>query len=358
MQRSRNAATLFGLAALAALGLGARPAQADFTFTTLSDPNATGATVAYGINNAGDIAGYYTDASGTHGFLYSGGTYQTIDGPSGAGGTNPFGINNMGDIAGYYTDASGGSHGFLDSSGVFQDIDDPNAPQTVMYDYSNAFGVNDSGDIVGHYNDVSTGGHGFLYTPSSGFMTLDEPDETTGPAYGTQLLGINKAGSIVGIYETGTYNTPSYGSHGFLYTPGDGQFTTLDDPNAVSSTYAFGINNAGDIVGNYVDASGSSHGFLDSGGTFQTLGVAKANGANAIVAFQTLDDPNAVGFTSAYGINDSGMIVGSYKDANGNSQSFFATPNAAPAVPEPGSLALLTLGLLPVGAVAASRRKA
>jgi len=37
-------------------------------------------------------------------------------------------------------------------------------------------------------------------------------------------------------------------------------FTTIDMPGA-ASTYAFGINNAGQIVGSYDDAAGA-HGFL------------------------------------------------------------------------------------------------
>ena len=45
-----------------------------YTYTTLDDPLATGSTFAYGINSAGQVVGEYHNASGDHGFLYSGGT--------------------------------------------------------------------------------------------------------------------------------------------------------------------------------------------------------------------------------------------------------------------------------------------
>jgi uncharacterized membrane protein len=78
-------------------------------------------------------------------------------------------------------------------------------------------------------------------------------------------------------------------------------YTTLVDPLAPYSTYATGINDAGQIVG-YTDA----HGFLDSGGTYTTL-----------------DDPSAaiVG-TFATGINASGQIVGYYDDSSDVYHSF------------------------------------
>jgi probable HAF family extracellular repeat protein len=71
-------------------------------YTPLDDPLASTATGALGINGAGQIVGYYTHASGTHGFLESGGTYTTLDDPSATAGTYATGINGMGQIAGYY----------------------------------------------------------------------------------------------------------------------------------------------------------------------------------------------------------------------------------------------------------------
>jgi probable HAF family extracellular repeat protein len=77
-------------------------------------------------------------------------------------------------------------------------------------------------------------------------------------------------------------------------------FTTLDDPSG--GTEAYGINDFGQIVGLYFDASNHAHGFLYTGGTFTTL-----------------DDPSATS-TLAQGINDNGQIVGLYVDASNHRQ--------------------------------------
>src|SRR2546430_14067103 len=78
-------------------------------------------------------------------------------------------------------------------------------------------------------------------------------------------------------------------------------YTTIDDPLATTRTSARDINNAGQIVGEYIDSSNHLHGFLLSGGTYTIL-----------------DDPLAApgAGTSAYGINASGQIVGKYTDAS------------------------------------------
>jgi hypothetical protein len=43
----------------------------------------------------------------------SGGVFTTLDVLPGVGGTLAFGINGAGQIVGYYSDTSGASHGFL-----------------------------------------------------------------------------------------------------------------------------------------------------------------------------------------------------------------------------------------------------
>src|SRR4029077_20256510 len=52
-------------------------------------------------------------------------------------------------------------------------------------------------------------------------------------------------------------------THGFLFNQPTGTFTTFDIPNA-ANTYLNGINDAGQIVGSYVDSAGTSHGFVAS----------------------------------------------------------------------------------------------
>ncbi len=56
------------------------------------------------------------DAAGnTHGFIYniSAGVYQSIDNPNGIGATTINGINDKGQIVGFYVDANGNTDGFV-----------------------------------------------------------------------------------------------------------------------------------------------------------------------------------------------------------------------------------------------------
>lgn len=84
-------------------------------------------------------------------------------------------------------------------------------------------------------------------------------------------------------------------------------FISIDVPCAAcpggiaTSTTAYGINPAGDIVGTYNDAGGGQHGFLLSGGQFSTIDVP----GSLVGATGNLP-------TAARGINPEGNIVGSF----------------------------------------------
>jgi len=103
-----------------------------------------------------------------HGFLLSGGVYTTIDVP-GSTGTIAYGINNSGEIVGEYFVGGGVTpHGFLYSEGIFTPLDVPGAISTY------ASGINDAGEIVGSYTDANFGLHGFLASaiPEPSSLTL------------------------------------------------------------------------------------------------------------------------------------------------------------------------------------------
>jgi probable HAF family extracellular repeat protein len=81
------------------------------------------------------------------------------------------------------------------------------------------------------------------------YVTIDFPG-----AFDTTALGINNLGQIVGEYEISA-DRPQ----GFLYS--DGKFTTIDFPGEPLQTVPQGINNSADIVGyevSFVPCSNSS----------------------------------------------------------------------------------------------------
>ena len=276
-----------------------------YSFASLSDPLATTGTFAQGINDKGQIVGYYFDNSGgAHGFRYSGGSYTPIDFQPGTNQTFPEGINDKGQIVGWYNDRSS-DHGFLYSGGTYTTLDDPSATVSTV-----ARDINDKGQVVGYYQNGLPGGglanHGFFYDGGT-YTTLDDPlafipAGGSGTADGTVALGINDKRQIVGYYYDGGGS-----AHGFLYNKGS--YVTLDDPLGVDGTFATGINDKGQTVGYYFDNLHIQHGFLYSDG-----------------AYTTLDDPLGAEGTYATGINGKGQIVGYYIDSTGVEHGFLANP--------------------------------
>jgi probable HAF family extracellular repeat protein len=303
--------------------------SAGYAFSTLNEPGAgtTGSfvevqgTFALNINNHGQIVGNYGDANYlTHGFLLSHGQYSTFDDPKAGNtanasqfffpGTDATGLNNRGQIVGFYIDANNVEHSFLLSGGQFTTIDPPGAANLpgpsplALVNVDQAVSINNRGQIVGGYTDANNVTHGYLLSDGH-YTTLDAPG-----AVSTIALGINDHGQIVG------YSIDSSGvTHGFLLS--HGQYTSINDPNAGTGagqgTTAFQINNSGQITGWYVDSSGVGHGFVLSGGQYTTL-----------------DDPNAgTGAgqgTFTEGINGRGQVVGYYVDLNDLVHGFVATP--------------------------------
>jgi hypothetical protein len=85
-------------------------------FITLAYPGAS-MTQAFGVNDSDEVVGSYTVGTGnsavTHGFVWQNGTFHTVDIGGGATATTINGVNDEGDLVGFYTDAKGNTDGFL-----------------------------------------------------------------------------------------------------------------------------------------------------------------------------------------------------------------------------------------------------
>jgi len=140
--------------------------------------------------------------------------------------------------------------------------------------------INNQGVILGRYND-STGYHYFLKNGNN-YTSIDYP--------GTRPYGINDAGQIVGQYSIGTYS-------GFLKN--GNTYSTFNYPNAAQTT-ANSINNQGQIVGYYDLRDTHGGGYYLAGSYVKTGNV-----------YTSVNYPGGQ-YTNATDLNDAGRIVGTY----------------------------------------------
>ena len=244
----------------------------DGVFTTYDAPNSE-RTVFYGLNNAGQAAGFYVDQDGIyHGIILQDGEPTVFDFP-GAVDTQPYGIGEAGQLIGNIVDADGVSHGFVGNT----QIDVPGAARTYA-DHINAAGV-----VVGSYIDAEGMPHGFLRHLDGSFTTIDVPQ-----IFSDEILFVNPTNFTRGFEEEAvtTVAVPEIPDLEFLFVnaisdsgvavfraqavddiprtyvrPPDSAPVELRVPGSVS-TVARDIDAQNQIVGFYDTPDGHRHGFI------------------------------------------------------------------------------------------------
>jgi hypothetical protein len=309
------------LSLLAVLGLSAAlspTARAEYQIVTLDVPGLAGYSLAYGINNSGQISGVTVDETtlrGT-GFIYSGGSYTMVNAPGAVNGTEGLRINNRGDAVMYGFDENWRSMGYVLSDGVYTTFSPPGT-DGVPSD------ISDNGDVLGTaFSEDINDPNIYSYILSNGTYT---PFTVPGAA-SVLAFGMNDVGGI-----SGSILTPEGYIQGFLYS--GGQFTSIRVPEGYV-TNTLGLNNKGSVVGSYRNADFNDSGFVYRGGVYTTINI-----------------PGALS-VYVYDINDHEDIVGYYIGADGTYNAFVGHA----VVPEPSSMALAALGFGAVGWAAVRRR--
>jgi photosystem II stability/assembly factor-like uncharacterized protein len=190
-------------------------------------------------------------------------------------------------------------------------------------------GINNLGQIVGsygvvydEYGDQTT--HGFYTTASK--PTTPIPLDYSGAMW-TELIGINDAGWIVGNYidvdDTGVET-----GHCALWKPPYTDPQPFDMPGAqpLSLNGCSGINGLGQIIGQAANSEGTFTPFVDD---------AEAGDPNNQANFSTVSAPDYAWYVSVVGINNNGQIAGSYYDVTSllgagfllNGSEFIPFPN-------------------------------
>jgi hypothetical protein len=163
---------------------------------------------------------------------------------------------------------------------------------------------NNSGVTVGTYIDALDNVYSFML---KGTTVTPIRDPKSLPPSTTWVSGMNRWNSIVGNYADPEY--PPYHYHGFKRYS-DGRYVDLDYPfvkvpNVTQYTYPNGINDNGVVVGSYNKGGISEHGFIYQNGRWATLDV--PNSATT----------TAVGISNAGAIAISTSKMGSFLYVNG-----------------------------------------
>jgi len=240
-------------------------------------------------------------------------TILTFDAP-GAGtglyqGTIAYSIGPGGTIAGDYQDSSGVWHGLLRTpDGTIIERNQASCSQGYP-----GTSINPAGAMIGFCADANSVYHGILRAPDGAITRFDAPGAGASAGQGTFTAwpnGINPAGAI-----TGDFLDANNVYHGFLRSP-DGAITRFDAPGAGTGAFqgtlvslfqpasSGGINDEGEITGTYVDGNNIVHGFLrPRDGVITTF---DAPGAGTVTG--------SLPGTYPAGINAAGVIAGAYFD--------------------------------------------
>lgn len=238
---------------------------------------------------------------------------------AGVGGsfTTGYALNNAGTVAGWGQASSGGQQAFVSGTGGFESL--PLGAGTESY----AYGINSAGTAVGN-TYIGGNSHGTIWT-SAGATDLGA---------NTYATAINNSGEVVG-------------SNGSAFVVVNGQLEDLAMPSNMNWSSAYGINDAGVVVGDGRLANGTFRGVIwNADGTVTMLGTlggsssqaTDVNNSGEVVGFAslasgyqhafsviggTMIDLGTLGGSSyAYGVNASGEVVGYSYLADGDQHAF------------------------------------
>jgi uncharacterized membrane protein len=177
--------------------------------------------------------------------------------------------------------------------------------------------INNQGEITGWFLD-DTRLRGFVKR-NGNVLAIDVPNSLF-----TEATGINNSGDVVGDYRSrdGAF-------HGFVYR--NRAYTTLDVPSA-GDTGAAGVNNLGQVVGCY---SSCSRGFVYDPRTSH---------------FSSIEFPGAV-TTQVRDINDVGQLVGIYSLNNVDVHAFLYDSHGFLTIDAPGAALTAPFGINNLGQV-------
>jgi hypothetical protein len=272
-------------------------------------------------------------------------SFRTLDNAKDPTFNQLHGINNHGRIAGFYGSGAPGhpNKGYQLSKPYGQaDYHPEHFPGSAQ---TQVAGLNDNGVSVGIYADSSGARFGF-YLQNGAYHKVTFPTSNNSTPPFNELLGINDSGTAVGDFEDASFTM-----HAYRLNINTHRFTRINIKSSADVT-ATGINGAGAIVGFFTTSTGRVVSFLRHANgkviTFARAGASMTqaygiNDGGLVVGTYTsgsntfgftwtpghlrpVNDPGGVGSTFINGVNNAGDLVGYYTDSRGNLNGLLATP--------------------------------
>jgi hypothetical protein len=368
---------------------GPMPTQATLFYDTFTYPGGTTGTMtnittafttvngrvgSTNMNANGQFVACQTSPTSQGGWTYANGTATALPPYPSTYATDAIGINNNGDVAGFYLVSTSNEQyvPYIRTGGTDYGLT-PNSSYgsvvTALNASGQAVGWLDGGTVPRAEAQVWT------YTISGGSLTaqtvlnLQSTTPFTGPlvtAYPTVFssvaLGINSSGNVVIAANNTGVNDPlitTGSTAAFLYNMTSQSCTQIaglsfyDDQAATGTGTQYGghgqvINDSGQVVGFTGTVGSSWHAAMWQGGVLTDLqSYYGPTGLNILNGF-TLNNATA--------IDNNGDIVGFGTDSSGHTNQAFEILNVA-ATPEPGTMTLLAAGLIGLAAYAWRKRR-
>jgi probable HAF family extracellular repeat protein len=200
------------------------------------------------INDHGQISGTYSDANGSHVFLYSSGSLVDLMPGISSFVTGTRTINSSGVVAGNFQ-PDGAQHGFLYVNGTATDIGSLGGGYTVTTAISN------SGKVTGISGTASGERHAFIYTSGSGGSGSSVGGfKDLGTLGGTPSVGyaLNDSDQVTGESMTSDGTLHAFVTQNGTLVDLGPLVQALEPGSNVIESLGVGINQSGRLIGHYV----------------------------------------------------------------------------------------------------------
>ncbi|HMK55573.1 MAG TPA: FG-GAP-like repeat-containing protein [Dissulfurispiraceae bacterium] len=283
----------------------------------------SGVTKAWGVSNSGRIAGQ----SNSHAVLWSGSNSSPQDlGTLGGATSFAYRINNNNQVIGWAdkTAYSGTTvyHAFISEWNsttqqyVMTDLGTLASDQgqtNYWGGYSLAYYANGAGLVVGTASTTDWGFHAFVWSRANGMTDLGTNPNF--PAYEGYAVAINETGNLIVGCSIDSSDPNNSKSYPMVWKNGSTNAEIIPTLTAYPYAELYDVNGRGQVVGLMFDAAGNEHALIyETGKGIRDLNNLIPAGSGWELIF-------------ARSINESGQVVG-YGKLNGQDRAFLLTPAA------------------------------